>query len=506
MNIVTTEAIKEIASKIGDDKLDDRKPTRIAYRFTHGPEMLLHENLDDFTPGVVVWPESVEDVQKILKVAKEREIPVVTQAGRTSSHDAEGKHGCIALNLARMNKITDFNPKARRITAEAGIHVLDLGEYASKRGYMLLELPTMEKVAQLGSRAAVHGYNKYEMRWGSSGNNIKGLEVVLANGDVVQVGTGSRVPTKNVMGYNLMGLFMGSRGTLGIVTKVTENMIEPPKSYKFGNLAFKTLRDGLETYIEWKKAADNIGPIWRTKFYSKRMLKTAVKGMIGQEWPEEIEGLVDYHILGEESVVKATEKVLLEIGKSYGGHWKEKYPPPNFITRVHTSIEQYIGMVSMETDRDKNGGECRRMIPFDASIPDGNVVEFYEDILEHWQRIENPKIYPHLVKVHKVLSDGSMIPVQGGFSKFWAMGLGASHYEWEADAREEFLSSIREYAEICWKHGGSMTSTHGFIPDALRFELIRREVGENEYRLMEEVKDLLDPKHILNPNIKFEGK
>ena len=96
---------------------------------------------------------------------------------------------------------------------------------------MCVDFPTINKAATLGARAALHGYNKFENRWGSVGCHIKGLEVVLPNGEVVWLGRGTSKPTKSCVGLNLMDLFIGSRGTLGVVTKVTERSITLPFPY-----------------------------------------------------------------------------------------------------------------------------------------------------------------------------------------------------------------------------------------------------------------------------------
>lgn len=500
--MVTKDISAKIRSLIGEYKISDEKYARIAYRLSHSPDTLMFD-LDDFTPGAVVWPETVEDVQNVLRVANEYEIPVVPVGGRTATADSEGIKGAITMDFTRMHTIVELNERTMRFTAEAGTRISDCLRYVENLGYMILEYPTMNKTSMLGARAAMHGYNKFENRWGSSGNHIKGLEVVLPTGEALQLGRGTTYATKSVMGYNLMDLFIGSRGTLGVITKVTERIIKIPPAYHYGVMAFKSYKDGIEAYIDLRRAGAHIGPIWRTKTYNKWMLKQAVEGMMGLDWPDDIEQLTDYHILGGETVVEATEKHAIDILKAHNGFWRDDLPPTNFLGRMHETMEKYMGMASLGTDRNVGGGLGHRIVPYDANIPDGNLVEFYSEMMDHWHRMEDPKVYPNLSKRMRVLSPGAPVPTDEGHTKFWALGLASYTPAWSKEAREEYVDWYKKYAELCWKHGGSVTATHGYIPREIEIEILKKELGEPYYALMQRIKDTLDPRHIMNPKVKF---
>jgi glycolate oxidase len=305
------------------------------------------------------------------------------------------------------------------------------------------------------------------------------------------------------MGYNLMDLFIGSRGTLGIITKVTEKIIKTPAAYRYGIMAFKTSKDGIEAYVDLRRAVAHVGPIWRAKSYNKWLLRQAAKGMMGLDWPEDVEQLTDYHILGEEDVVNATERYAIDILKAHNGFWRDDVPPTAFIGRMHETMEKYMGMAALGTDRSTSGGLGDRIVPYDAGIPDGNLVEFYQDMMAHWHRMEDPKVYPNLSKHMRVLSPGEPVPTDEGHTKNWAQCLASYIPPWNEEARQEYYDWYRKYAEICWKHEGTVTATHGYIPRAIEMEILKKELGEAYYRLMQQIKDLIDPKHILNPRTKF---
>ena len=127
---------------------------------------------------------------------------------------------------------------------------------------MAIDWPASDEIATIGARAAVNGYNWWENRWGSAGVIIQGLEVVLPDGNVVNVGRGSNKPSKSSIGWDLMDIFIGSRGTLGIITKVTEMFTDLPYKTISGEAAFNTFKDGIEAYLELKKSKYS-NTVWR---------------------------------------------------------------------------------------------------------------------------------------------------------------------------------------------------------------------------------------------------
>lgn len=495
------ECVQAIRRSIGDENVSIDKATRICHRITHGPEALLHEDLSDFTPAMVVRPRSTEDVVAIVKQADKHEIPVVPQGGRTCSYGAESVKDGIVIDTTSMNKILEFDEPAFRIKGEAGVRVLDFIDYLGKRGYMSLEFPTMNRASTLGSRASISGYNKFENRFGGSKDHIKGLEVVLANGDVVEVGRGSRIPQKSVMGLDMMSMFIGSRGTLGIITKVTERFIPIPPSYVYGIRAFHNFEDGLKAYMELRSPI-NAGVIWRAKAYHKWKISQAVKGLLEMDWPEDVEMLVDYHILGQPEIVEAMRKVAEKICAEHKGFWREDLPPTDFIGRMHETMEKYLGMASLQSNRLVDGGMGNRIVPLDPMISNTHLIEFYKEFLSFLEKSGDGKTYPTLCQHWGVLNPGAPVPGEEGWSKVWSLVL-VDWKNFDSKCRTEFKQWYRDYAELVWNYEGTLSGTHGFSPREMEVEFIKREVGESGYELMKTIKHALDPKNIMNPNIKF---
>jgi FAD/FMN-containing dehydrogenase len=193
----------------------------------------------------------------------------------------------------------------------------------------------------------------------------------------------------------------------------------------------------------------------------------------------------------------------MEIFKAHNGFWRDDLPPTTFIGRMHETMEKYMGMSSIGADRNKDGSLGERLVPYDANIPDGNLVEFYGKMLGHWHTMEDPKVYPNLSQRMRVLSPGAPVPTDEGHTKNWALGIASYTPKWSEEARQEYYDWFRKYAEICWKYDGSLTATHGYVPRAIEMEILKKELGDEFYALMQKIKDAIDPNHIMNPKTKF---
>lgn len=494
--------IDAISKKLGADQVSADMPTRIAYRVTHGPEGLLHEDMGDFTPAVVVRPKSTEEVVEVVRLASEFEVPIVPQGGRTGTFGAEGMRDCIVVDFANMDKVLKVDEGSYRITAQAGIRIKDYNEFLQKRGYMSLEYPTMSWTSTLGARAGISGYNKFKHAWGGSAVNIKGIEVVLASGDVVHLGRGSRVPTKNVTGFDLMSLFLGSKGAFGVITEVTERFIDIPSKQIYRMWAFKNVENALEAYIELLRPKYR-GIVWKAKAYHKWRLGRMVEMTQGEDWPDDVVMTVDYYIMGEAKIAEAMEEIAQDIMRKHNGFWRDDIPSTTDVAqKFHETVGRYVGMGSLFSDRVINGGMGFRLVPLDPMIPASKLVEAQKATFKQLVKIEDGKSYPALTGKLFIFDPGTANPGDLGYTKWW-MVLNANWKIWDNEARRQFKDWFREYAELVWSYDGALTGTHGFIPMDMQAEILKKEIGENEYELMKTIKHALDPKNIMNPKIRW---
>lgn len=178
-------------------------------------------------PDFIVRPASTEQISKIVSLANEKEIPVTPRgAGTGLAGGAVPVEGGIVLDLSSMNRILDIDLGNLQVTIEPGIVQEKLNHALEPYGLFFPPDPGSSAMCTLGGLIANNGSGMRSVKYGTTRNYVLGLEVVLADGTIIN--TGSRV-SKSVAGYSLTDLFVGSEGTLGIITRATLRLRALPK-------------------------------------------------------------------------------------------------------------------------------------------------------------------------------------------------------------------------------------------------------------------------------------
>ena len=179
-------------------------------------------------PDLVVFAESTSDVAAVLKFASERKIPVTTRgAGFGYVGGCVPIHGGIVLSTARMNKILGIHPEDGVAIVQPGVITGDLQDAAHAVGWEYPPDPASLKDCSIGGNIATNAGGPRCLKYGVTRSYVLGLEIVLASGEILR--TGGRLH-KNKTGFDLVGLFTGSEGMLGIVTEATVRLIPKPAS------------------------------------------------------------------------------------------------------------------------------------------------------------------------------------------------------------------------------------------------------------------------------------
>ena len=191
----------------------------------------------------VVFPETNEEVSKILKLCNENKIPVVPFGTGTSLEgNVVGNDKGITISLEKMNKILSVNVEDFDCRVQACVTREQLNDYLREDGVFFPIDPGAN--AALGGMAATSASGTMAVKYGTMKTVISGLTVVLANGDIIN--TGSRTK-KTSAGYNLTNLFIGSEGTLGIITEVQLRLSPVPESIMAAVCHFPTLENAVQT-------------------------------------------------------------------------------------------------------------------------------------------------------------------------------------------------------------------------------------------------------------------
>jgi alkyldihydroxyacetonephosphate synthase len=193
-------------------------------------------------PDVAVLPSNEAGVAAVLHYANERSLPVVPRGGGSGSQGgAVPTGGGILLDLTRLDRVVDVDEQSLTVTAEAGVNGETLERALNERGLMLPHYPASVDLATVGGYVAARGSGVLSTRYGKIEDLVLSLRVALADGDVIET---VAVP-RHAVGPELTQLFVGSEGTLGVVTRATLQLAPLPAARRFETVSFASVPEGI---------------------------------------------------------------------------------------------------------------------------------------------------------------------------------------------------------------------------------------------------------------------
>ena len=450
----TTEAIEAIRSFLGE-RLSTAKPVREQ----HGKDQTWNEG---FPPDAVAFVKSTEEVQRIVQVCAKTQTPVIAYGTGTSLEGHfTAPHGGICIDLSNMNAVLEVNAEDLDCRVEAGVTRKQLNTYLRDQGLFFPIDPGAD--ASLGGMAATRASGTNAVRYGTMKENVLGLTVVLANGELIRTGTRAR---KSSAGYDLTRLMVGSEGTLGIITEVALKLHGIPESIAAGVCTFPTTEACCSTTIETIQSGI---PVARIELVDAENIK-AINAYSKLSLIVAPTLFVEFH--GTEAWTKEQAERFSEIATGHGGgafNWVTKEEDRLKLWQArHDAFWASKTMMKGKTDA----------LSTDVCVPISKLAECVE---ETRRDLEEHGIY------------GPMIGHVGDGNFHVAMFC-------DLDDAEEVKRIKQAYDRLIDRAlamGGTCTGEHGI--GAGKREYLKKEHGVAALESMRAIKKALDPLNILNP-------
>lgn len=312
----------ELEDAVGRDNVSVRTADKIVHSMDYFwlPRMYVDNGNLPPLADFIVYPGSAEEVSKVLVIANYYKIPVYPWGGGSGSQGgALPVKGGILLDTKRMNHVLDFDEKSMTVTVETGMIFTQLEWYANERGYSLMHFPSSINCGTVGGFLAHNGIGVLSTKYGKIDDQCLSLEVVIPNGQTLKT---SPVP-KHSSGPNLTAMFIGSEGTLGVITKATFKLFKLPEVRKFRAFLFKSVEDGVNA---GRDLVHQVKPSI-IRLYDEAETVSLIRKVIGFAKPGAfmnvaIEGAADDVELEEKHMLEIAEKYGAEdLGSDYGEKW-----------------------------------------------------------------------------------------------------------------------------------------------------------------------------------------
>jgi D-lactate dehydrogenase (cytochrome) len=287
--------------------LGDRVTASLAAREHHSHD---ESSLPPALPDLVCFPQSTEEVSRIVTVSARHNLPIVPfGAGTSLEGHVHAVRGGISIDMRQMNRVVRISVEDMDATVEAGVSRTQLVKALENTGLTFFIDPGAD--ATLGGMASTRASGTTAVRYGTMRENVLGLTVVLADGRVIRTGTRAR---KSSAGYDLTRLFVGAEGTLGVITEVTLRLHGLPEALGVATCAFATIDGAVKTVIEVIQLSLGVA---RIEFMDDRLVD-AINRYSRLELPVRPTLLFEFHGISDATVAE-TARLAEQLAAEHGG-------------------------------------------------------------------------------------------------------------------------------------------------------------------------------------------
>ncbi|MEM7386086.1 MAG: FAD-linked oxidase C-terminal domain-containing protein [Verrucomicrobiota bacterium] len=411
----------------------------------------------------VVFPGNSKEVSRILKLSHREGFPVVARGSGTGlSGGSVPSAGSLVLCLNRLNRILETDPPNLTMLVETGVITAAVDEEAQKVGLFYPPDPGSMKISTIGGNVAENSGGLRGLKYGVTRDYVMGLEVVMADGTILWLGNKC---VKDVAGYSLRDLFIGSEGTLGIITRVLLKLLPRPPHRQTLLATFNRIEDGAQTVSDI--IARRIIPC--TLEFLDQMTIQCVEDFARVGLPRDAKALVLMESDGDPQVVEKEAAAMEDLARK------------NDAINVTRAADEEEATRLAQARRSAFSALARirpTTILEDVTVPRSHLARMVRFIAETGDR--------HQLKIATFghLGDGNLHPT-------------ILTDETSAEEMERVEKAFTEIVHQTLEFGGTITGEHGI--GLAKKDYLKDQLGDASLKLMRKIKSTLDPRNRLNP-------
>ncbi len=408
-------------------------------------------------PACAVRPQSTDEVRRIVGFANVEKIALLPFGGGSGlMGGALSIRPCMVLDLRGLNRIIEVDEEARAVRVEAGVVLETLDTRLQQLGFILGHDPWTVPVATIGGAISTNSVGYRAGIYGSMGEQVLGLEAVLANGEVLR----TPAVSKRSAGIDLNALFVGGEGCFGVITEATVRIFPKPQARVFCGVLFPSFETGFAAIQQLFR--DRVQP-----------------GLLdfGDDEEDSNHGALLYLVFeGNEEVVAAESRLSIAICCAHGGALLDREKPQRFWLDRHEVARRFIKNRRQRRERGRDG--------------------IYRD----WIHVALPgsKVLPYRRAAREVIRRRGVHLEESGLwvqPELFSMRLRAENAVLP-NAQLALEETIEELLRLAQQMGGSMEYTHGV---GVKLASLMAEEHGYGLKLMRQIKQVLDPNNIMNP-------
>ncbi|MGC8667251.1 MAG: FAD-binding oxidoreductase [Chthonomonadales bacterium] len=422
--------------------------------------------VDRAEPDVVVLPRSTEEVAAIVQLCNRLGVPCTPRGTGTGlSGGATPLEGGVVLSTVRMNRILSIDVPNRRLTAQAGCINLNVTKAVSGDGYHFAPDPSSQGACTIGGNVAENSGGPHTLKYGVTANHVTALRMVLPTGEVVTLGS----PLEEIWGYDLVGLVVGSEGTLGIVTEVTVRLTPLPQAFRTLLAVFPTV-EGCTNAVSQIIAA---GIIPAALEMIDRVILNAIEDAFHLGLPRDAAAVLIVEVDGFEAGLDDEAAEIQSVCYANGAVEVRSAASAQDRARLWIARKKGVGAA---------GRLAPSIITQDGVIPRSKLPYVLREIAGIAAK--------HHIRVCNIFhaGDGNLHPC-------------VLFDERDADEVQRVLAAGREILELCVRVGGSVTGEHGVGVE--KINAMKLMYSDEDLDVMERIRRVFNPDNLCNPGKLF---